>query len=252
MIKLQIEANDINELHNLMRSMLSPEDVYKESLSPSILPVSKLVEDIAPPVMSEENKAIVQEQLAPTIPTPEEIAAAEKIERDKYISDHPIEPPLNHDDEGRILDKDGFTWDKRIHSSGKSLTAVGVWKVLRRPKALFDTDEKWKAYIADIRNVVTPGEELIAPAVPPLTEEQPLIIVTPVEDIPTPVTDPLTPITDFNEFINFITNGPCPIEYDAVLEIARKYGMQTSVIEFGQPDMLSKIPQIYNEIMGIS
>lgn len=191
------------------------EEIKPDDITPPIDTVSVKIADI-PPVVSDHAKVPVA-----------------------------VEQPVpNQDADGRNLDGDGFIWDKRIHSSGKSFTKAGTWKVLRKPKS-FETHEQWEKFVNDIRqssNTIPPvmGNGVDSPALSP-------------DAVPAVMQDPVAPITDFSEFVNFITNDPnCPLEYSAVLEIAAKHGMKTSIIEFGNPEMSDRIPLIYNEIMGIN
>lgn len=270
MIKIEIQAGTIKEIHSIIREILGNTDAtgVVEVAGFVATPTIK-IDNVPPPVVVDDGEfgTGLHEQVA-NVPVVADIPA-------------PIAPPVVDDvappttnEFGADLDADGAVWDARIHSTGKSKTKAGVWKILRKPKR-FETDEEWKKYVGEIQQIAAVDDEPIQdiPVNPVLHTTQSVQNIPPVElnpipldgdtilpenmpstfgDIPPPEENVLAPITDFNEFINFITNGPCPMEYNLVLEIAKKHGMVNSMMEFGTPANIGKIPLMYNEIMGIA
>lgn len=268
MIKIEIQAETIKEIHTVIREILGNTDATG---------VVEVAGFVATPVPVEPPPVVVD--IPASRPSAEEIVdylSGKEIPNDippPVIDDIP--PPTTNE-YGADLDADGAVWDARIHSTGKSKTKKGIWKILRKPKR-FETDTEWKKYVAEIQEIAAVDDEpinyskTVNAAV--LHDTQPVQDIPPVElnpipldgdtilpenmpstfgDIPPPEENVLAPITDFNEFINWITNGPCPMEYNLVLEIAKKYGMVNSMMEFATPDNQGKIPLMYNEIMGIA
>ncbi len=71
------------------------------------------------------------------------------------------------------LDKDGYPWDERIHSSNQKQIAAGTWQLRRKPKDL--SDEDWATQVEAVRNELL-GVPVDTPAVPgtePTTSDVP-------------------------------------------------------------------------------
>lgn len=248
MIKIEIQAETIKEIHTVIREILGNTDATG---------VVEVAGFVATPVPVEPPPVVVD------IPAPSAEEVVELLKGKTQTIPNDIPPPVIDDipppttnEYGADLDADGAVWDARIHSTGKSKTKAGVWKILRKPKR-FETDEEWKKYVGEIQQIEKYyDDEPVVQDIPPVVHEpthaQILQQEPVVQDIPPPEENVLAPITDFNEFINFITNGPCPVEYNIVLEIAKNHGMVNSMMEFGTPANIGKIPLMYNEIMGIA
>jgi len=116
-MKITIEATSFEELQEFANTIVTPIQ--------DKIPEIQVVQETESVDAAMKNLNDVEPE-----PTEEVAASTEEVEDD--------------------IDAEGLPWDARIHSTAKSKTAKGVWKILRKPKK-FESEEDWKAYIDSVK-----------------------------------------------------------------------------------------------------
>ena len=126
--------------------------------------------------------------VAPVIEeTPEKAAEAMGDRIDASIARHTAPPLLPAAVETPELDKDGLSWDARIHASSKALVADGTWRLKRGVEP---------ALVAQVKAELLQGEEPVIaeiPATAPPVIEQPVAGAFPAPPLP-PTEAPAAPL----------------------------------------------------------
>lgn len=196
----------------------------------------------------------------------EEVATYERTELPDMLKEqNPVGPAVKQgtalDPETPEVDKDGYPWDKRIHSTAHSTNQNGTWKVLRRPKVFGDDDEKWQGFIERTRAELR-GEDPDTPQDDPAAvfgggnTENP----TPQENPSTnngsagqdDQKDPNEPTSTagitFAELMKFVTSHKDKISIPKVNEICTNYGLN-ALSDLQKDD--SMIDIIYNDLINL-
>lgn len=146
------------------------------------------------------------------------------------------------------VDKDGFTYDARIHARTKTKNADGTWKILRRPQS-FETAELWESFIADVRAEQSPEGNT---DLPPPNDFGAIPSVRVVDE---PVNEPIQePVDDENitfiKLMKTVTASKGAISPEILQEICEGYEI-TSSADLSKPVNQILLPAIYSEVMEI-
>lgn len=142
------------------------------------------------------------------------------------------------------VDKDGFTYDARIHARTKTKNADGTWKILRRPQS-FETAELWESFIADVRAEQSPEGNT---DLPPPNDFGAIPSARVVEE---PIQEPVDDenIT-FIKLMKTVTASKGAISPEILQEICEGYEI-TSSADLSKPVNQILLPAIYSEVMEI-
>lgn len=157
------------------------------------------------------------------------------------------------------VDEDGYSWDKRIHSTAHSTNQNGTWKVLRRPKIFGDDNDKWLAFIERTRAELR-GEDPDTPQEDPAAvfgggantenpepeQEDPAAVFGGVG--PNPEDNPASVGITFAELMKFVTSHKDKISIPKVNEICTSYGL-SALSDLQSDDSMLDI--IYNDLVNL-